>query len=495
MIRATLQGPRGRVGLAAALTGLLLGTGCGGDSSSGPDYGSIEEIRYSEHVQPIFNATCNSAACHNGVDRAAGLALTSYDAVAEGSDIGAQVVPYFADRSHLWLHTTGAIEPQMPLARDPLDQQVIDFLRRWIDEGAVDDAGFPMYSDVTRKAFVACQGENTVAVVDMDTGLTVRHLEVDQPHAVYVDPVSRRLYVSRFENASDNIWVYNADTYERIRTGRAGTFPALMTVVRPAGQPAQLWVTNFDANTSTGDHAVRVLDPVTLAETWSYTSPSGIQPHGIAVSADQSRVYICNIASGTVSIFGTDTDPPNLLDGPVTMPAAGAAHQPQQCVLSADENYLFVGALGVDKIYVLDLTGPSAAFLPASTVDVGNGPWNMTIAPGGSELWVANWLESSVSVVDVSNPVAPFVKATLSPPNPVDAERQTLQRPIGISFSPDGSRVYVTSANDDGSGSGHHPPPGGEKAPGNVAVFDASTYQVLHVAEVPNFARFVSFLP
>ena len=44
-------------------------------------------------------------------------------------------------------------------------------------------------------------------------------------------------------------------------------------------------------------------------------------------------------------------------------------------------------------------------------------------------------------------------------------------------------------------GSGHHPPPEGEKNPGSVAVFDALTREVLSVAEVPNFARFVSFLP
>lgn len=491
MILKTLQGPRGPGAIAAGLAGALLGAGCGGDSSSGPDYGSIDVIRYSEHVQPIFNAGCNASACHNSVDRAVGLELTGHDAVAAGSDVGAQVIPFFADRSHLWLHVTGAIEPRMPLARDPLDQQVIDFLKRWIDEGAVDDAGLPMYSDVSRKAFVACQGENTVAVVDMDTGLAVRHLEVDQPHSVYVDRTSRRLYVSRFETASDNLWVYDADTYQLIRTGAAGTFPALMTVVRPAGQSPQLWVTNFDSNVSSGDHAVRVLDPVTLAEITSFTLPSGKQPHGIAVSADQTRIYVCNIASGTVTVFGTS--PPEVVDGPVAMPPAGSAHQPQQCVLSADGNHLFVGALGVDKVYVMDLT--TAAFLPGSTVDVGDGPWHLALAPGGHELWVANWLSSSVSVVDVQDPVAPFVKATLTPNHPVDADRKAIQRPIGVAFSPDGSQVYVASANDDGAGSGHHPPPEGEKAPGNVAIFDASTYQVLHVAEVPNFARFVSFLP
>ena len=60
-----------------------------------------------------------------------------------------------------------------------LSEDVIRFIRRWIEQGAQGDDGRAMYDDVTRKAFVACQGENTVAVVDKDTGLLVRLLDVD----------------------------------------------------------------------------------------------------------------------------------------------------------------------------------------------------------------------------------------------------------------------------------------------------------------------------
>jgi DNA-binding beta-propeller fold protein YncE len=84
---------------------------------------------------------------------------------------------------------------------------------------------------------------------------------------------------------------------------------------------------------------------------------------------------------------------------------------------------------------------------------------------------------------------------TLQPVSPHHPDHHVLQRPIGIAFTPDGSEVWVTSANDDNTGSGHHPAPGGQKNPGNVAVFDAGTRQVKSVAEVPNFARFVSFRP
>lgn len=38
-------------------------------------------------------------------------------------------------------------------------------------------------------------------------------------------------------------------------------------------------------------------------------------------------------------------------------------------------------------------------------------------------------------------------------------------------------------------------PPDGQKNPGNVAIFDAATKNVVNVVEVPNFARFISFLP
>ncbi len=485
---------------AVFLGGTALLAGCGGDDG-GPsiDYDAIDPIEYSQHVQPILAASCNSAACHNSADAAFGLDLESYDGVEAGSDFGSMVVPFESDRSHFYLHLTGDIEPRMPLGRNPLEDQVVRFLRRWIDEGARDDLGNVMYDGVTRKAFVACQGENAVAVVDMDTGHLARLLRVEKPHSVYVDPVRRRLYVSRFETAPNNIQVFDADTYEPLLTGRAGTFPALMQVT-PDG--SQLWVTNFGTGASP-DHRVRVLDPDTLDEIAAFLVPGAEQPHGLAMTADGSTVWICNIQSDNVMSFKTNlttTGTPSVDLLPIPLPAPGGAraiHEPQQCVLSADETRLFVSALKTDKVYVLDLTIPEGMGGPQWTgeVTVGDGPWHLTVSPDGTELWVANWLGETVSVLDLTNPDAPVVVATLDPVHPVDPELPVLLRPIGIQFSADGSEVYVACANDDDQSSGHHPAPDGEKNPGNVAVFDAATRALLHVAEVPNFARFVSLLP
>jgi YVTN family beta-propeller protein len=439
-------------------------------------------------VQATFDMSCNTAFCHNSSDAVAGLDLSSYAKLSEGSDYGTMVVPFKPSLSHLYLHLTGDITPRMPQGRDPLSDSAQRLFRRWIEAGAPFDDGSPMYADVTRKAFVACQGENAVVVIDMSEERVVRVFDVDMPHSVLVDPVAKRLYVSRLVTASDNIQVYDTDTYQQVATGRAGTFPALMEL---SADRSQLWITNF-TGFGDKDNAVRICDPGTLDEIvpGGITPPNVQQPHGLAVAPSGGLVYVTNILTDNVSVFTQD---PVSVDAVVPLPPGpGGLQQPQQCVLSPAEDYLYVSALGSDRVYVMRTS--DNVFL--ATVEVGDAPWHLTLSPDGRRLWVANWIGSSVSVIDVTTPESPSVIVRdLAPANPVDGERPAVVRPIGIAFTPDGSRVYVTNANDDESGSGHHPPPDGEKEPGSVAIFDPSTMQVEAVVEVPHFARFVSFLP
>ncbi len=473
----------------AASLGALLFAGCGDDGSSPPppiDYDAIDPIVFSQHVQPIMTLSCNTTLCHDDVTIAAGLSLTSYENTARGSTFGSQVIPFRPDRSHLYNHMTGDLEPLMPLALPPLPDPQIRLFRRWIEAGAPNDDGLPMYSNATRKAFVACQGDNAVAVLDLDTNLFIRMITVDQPHAVYVDAPNDRVFVSRFQTTSDNIQVYDANTYLRIYDGRAGTFPALLGI---APGTNQLWVTNYDTGSTGADHRVRVLDADTLDEIENFDLPGVQQPHGLAFSPDGSQVYVSNIGSSDISIFGTN--PPSVINPSIPLPG-GEGQQPQQCIRSADGTRLYVSALGANKVHVMDTT--TEAFLPGS-VDVGAGPWHLTLIPQTNEIYVANWLDESVSVLSLANPDAPVEAVRLDPQNPLDPARPAFVRPIGISLLPGTNLVYVANSNDTGNGQGHHPPPGGQNPPGSVAVIDVMTRAVVSVEEVPNFARSVSFLP
>ncbi|GJM44982.1 MAG: hypothetical protein DHS20C21_18240 [Gemmatimonadota bacterium] len=465
------------------------------------NYDEIDNIVYSEHVQPILNNSCAAAACHNSADRAFDFSTESYADLEAGSRFGSMIVPFEPERSHFYLHVTGDIEPRMPLGLDPLSDPIVRFLERWIAQGARDDDGSVMYSGATSKAFIACQGENSVAVVDTETGHLIRLIPVDAPHSVHVDRAGHRLFVSRFQTAPDNIHVYDTRTYELLYTGRAGTFPALMEMT-PDG--SQLWVTNFDGGGPSADHAVRVLDPDTLAEIEFFEFGTAVQqPHGLAMNEAGTLVYVSNIISDNVWGFFTGVGlgvAPNVDLFPVDLPdLPGLNHRPQQCVLSADENHLFVSTLETNRIYALDLAAAGGPNPWVGEVIVPTGPWHIALSKdwmGGHELWVANWLDSSVSIVAVSDPTAmTVVGAPLRPTHPADDELAVLLRPIGIAFSPDGTQVYVSCANDDDQSSGHHPAPDGEKNPGSVVVFDAATRTVVAVAEVPNFARFASFQP
>lgn len=463
--------------LAAVLAAAAL-TGCGNAS-----YDAVRDVTWADHVQPFLQSNCTTSGCHNPADRPNGLSLTSYEELAAGSDHGTMVIPFDAERSHMYGHLTGEIEPRMPPTGAPLPDDAVRMIGRWIDDGARGPSGRALYEGAHSKAFVACQGENAVAVVDMETGLLIRLIPVDAPHSVHV--WNDRLYVSRFETASDNIHVYDPDTYELIRTGQAGTFPALMEVT-PDG--SQLWVTNFDET----DNHVTILDPVTL-ETRVVLETHGNAPHGITMTADGSKVFLTNIFSDNIIVFSGNADPTGISGFDVPLPPGPDPHQPQQCVLSANEKYLFVGALASDRVFVYDVL--DEVFV--ASVAVGDGPWHLTLAPGGTEVWVANWLESSVSIIDVSSPLAPVVTETLAPRHEdgdagLRHDVPLLPRPIGITTGPDG-RIYVACTNDDESGSGHHPTPGGHKDPGFLAIIDPLTREILSNAEVPNFARFTSF--
>jgi DNA-binding beta-propeller fold protein YncE len=142
-------------------------------------------------------------------------------------------------------------------------------------------------------------------------------------------------------------------------------------------------------------------------------------------------------------------------------------------------------------VHVLD----TATLEWKTSVAVGEGPWHMAIAPSTNELWVPNWLGDSVSILSLANPDAPVQVMELRAQNPLDGTRSAFQRPIGIALGPAGNFMYVANANENESGQSHHPPPAGQKAPGSVTRINIATRTVQQVEEVPNFARFVTFLP
>jgi hypothetical protein len=95
-------------------------------------------VSFSQHVEPLFQQGCVFSSCH-GTASAGGLNL---EAPAYSKLMNHQprlVVSMSSDNSLLVQRLDGRVQPQMPLNRTPLNSNQIKGIRRWIDEGALNN--------------------------------------------------------------------------------------------------------------------------------------------------------------------------------------------------------------------------------------------------------------------------------------------------------------------------------------------------------------------
>jgi len=95
-------------------------------------------ISYSQHVEPLFQQGCALSACHGSASQG-GLNL---DAPSYSKLINHQprlVVAMEADNSLLVQRLDGRVQPRMPLNRTPLNENQINGIKKWINEGAANN--------------------------------------------------------------------------------------------------------------------------------------------------------------------------------------------------------------------------------------------------------------------------------------------------------------------------------------------------------------------
>ena len=90
------------------------------------------QVDYDSQIQPIFNSKCTQ--CHGN---SAGLNLSSYEYIMEGSNNGDIVIPYDHISSELWIRVNSG---QMPPGNNDLTDYRVDLIVQWIDEGALPEA-------------------------------------------------------------------------------------------------------------------------------------------------------------------------------------------------------------------------------------------------------------------------------------------------------------------------------------------------------------------
>jgi hypothetical protein len=101
-----------------------------------------ESVYFANDIQPILARSCaNSTACHAGTRPAEGISLTNYAGVMQGN----QVRPGRPDNSEIFevITETDPDKIMPPPPYSPLSASERDFIRRWIEQGAPNNACNP----------------------------------------------------------------------------------------------------------------------------------------------------------------------------------------------------------------------------------------------------------------------------------------------------------------------------------------------------------------
>ncbi len=103
------------------------------------DVRAEDKVTYDDHLAPIFKQRCGT--CHNPTARKADLDVTTYLGLMQGGASGSSIEAGDASASYMFSLVAHEAEPYMPQNADKLPDAEIDLLRRWIDGGALENAG------------------------------------------------------------------------------------------------------------------------------------------------------------------------------------------------------------------------------------------------------------------------------------------------------------------------------------------------------------------
>jgi DNA-binding beta-propeller fold protein YncE len=260
---------------------------------------------------------------------------------------------------------------------------------------------------VTARTLLALsKTDHTLAVVDPSTLKVIARLPVgNDPHEVIASADGTRAYVSIYGGGS----LHELDILDLVERKALAPFDT-KPLFGPHGLTeggGKIWFT------AEGSKAVGRYDPATASVDWVMGTGQD-RTHMIIVSPDGKRVYTTNVSSGTVSIL-VDT----LMQMRMGPPPGGPGGAP--------------GAQGGGQGGPPPGGGQPRKQWVETVVPVGRGSEGFDVSPDGRELWTAASDDGTIWIID------PLAKSVVAK---IDAGVRGANR---LKFTPDGSRVFVSS--------------------------------------------------
>ncbi len=354
---------------------------------------------YPEEVAAIINNKCATAGCHDNESReaAGGLSLSTWNNMFEGSRGGAVVIPFRPDYSTLcyYINTDSAngvmMQPVMPINNTPLSAAEFATIKNWITQGAPDKNNFVKFSDNQNKLklYVANRGCDVVTVMDAESGLAIRYIDVgnnsaiEAPCMVKISPDKLHWYVifnqgttiekystsdnlrvgelyigsgiwSSFAITADSkkIFISDANFYGRIVYADLENMAVITTYQTGLKFPFNIFLNNANTKLYTtsneGNYIYKidiqnplapVIDTLSLEPGVIASSAPSLNPQSIQFNHDESKYFVTCNKSAELRIFQT------MNDSLITILSTGS--NPDAMAFSKSNLLLFVNCSGV----------------------------------------------------------------------------------------------------------------------------------------------------
>jgi 6-phosphogluconolactonase len=235
-----------------------------------------------------------------------------------------------------------------------------------------------------------------------------------------------------------------------------GSFAGINNPSFLAAHPNGRWLY---ATGETGSGSVWALryerDPWSI-EAINYQLSHGDAPCHLLIDSTGSWLLVANYSSGSAALL------PILSDGALGEASdvvqhqgtSGANPQRQQgphahsTILSPDERFMFVADLGLDQVVIYQFDRDAGKLHPHGhgTARPGAGPRHMVFHPGGQHLYVANELDSTVTLYDYDAAAGTLRERQTLDTLPHPVEGNTV---ADIHIAPSGQRLYASNRGHD----------------------------------------------